>query len=1445
MKSQNKMLAFAAVLALALTAFALVPLAQDSDADAFAIDSVTVSEDGMTLSMVFNTTLAKGTAYTVYLDDEVITTQSVTFDAGISKIRVALTEALDDEEHVLTVDAGSVGTATYTINGETPVPPVVTECTVGFDIELLTVYYDGGKFLNDGDSVDAGTVITLKATLPTGQELTSITAVYEDGTTEEVSEGTYTVTKDVEFVVAYEPEEYTLTIVEETAKVCDEDGEELETGATVTFGQTLTVEAAEFEGKYVYDSKISGLEENDDGTYTVDGEVSVEFLYKEIEYFDLTFTKTDGVVYKLDGEEVSGTVKKVEIDTVLTVVPADGYEYTDSFAVKIDGKEIEYDVGYHVQQGGIVTVSGIEEIDYKNATLSGDVVGETVFADYQIVTVSGTCTLTEGAKVLVNGKLVIPEGATLTVKAGAVLVAMQAEIAGNLVIEAEDEDEGIGAAAVSLGVGGNGLLYDDLTGIKAGGKSVITGTIQADGYLNNFGAMEISGTLVVGETGEFGSFDEDIVSFIPDYEDASVAVSGTVEIYGFSYAVYQNKGTIVFDSEVEYGTGINTVNMLADGAVLSVVNYAFDDTYSTLTVTDEGTELSSTVKVGSDKANVIGLGLTEISDDTVATVSGLKIVQSIAKIGSADSSILSVSGEVSISADAKEDMEVEKPEAKAALALNGTTRIAVSDDLVVKAGIAVTNSGNLYVSGSADLSAVTFTNSKKVDVVESGILKTATQVAGTINATEYKTTVSSKDVYNYVTIGTALTTVNQDNNTIKALTVLGDQTLAAGNTLPADVTLEIKGKLSIGTENGADVQLTLADGSALKGTGKVIVNGTLYAENYSNVASQIRGGIASDVLTQEMDGKKIVKDGWAKWTNIYTALTEAAEGETVKVTRGITDDDGYTDVTKDIVIPAGVTLKVEIGKAPLLLKNGVTMTVKGTLDTEADVYAETMFGTTAMKVTGDNAKLSSAIVVEGYILTVAEVAYGNSTPGTNVAMTDGAPIYGAYYTMDGKYVISSVAGAVAEIADIDSDIVVNGVVSADVSFVGTTACKVITVGKVVVKDMDNENVNTVLSGNIVLDGASLTAEGTYKGTVSVGEAVVTLEAAGFTAADVEDKLVLSGTVTGKTVEITAGTVTGKMTTEVKVKVASGATLAADGAYVKNMAVEGTLSIAKEKRFTATGTVSLTGAIVAEEDSVATIAVLDAGVTGTDYTGAAVTVTGKVAITGQIFASTSAVIDEQTTKDLKSTTYYVDTTAFLVIYDASGSYKIYSVTKKVPVENAYFDGEWNDKDQKTVADDAVIGSPSAVYANVVYEIYNVIIKADKGVDNIYLNGQAMSRGTVSDGDYTYEAFYTLGLKAGTYTVKASLANGYDGTATLYIDGNKQSSLSITASGNPADGETEVQIVGQLSGIEKSGYVDPVEPVKSDDGLKVTDYLLIVLVILVVILAVIVALRLMRS
>ena len=137
------------------------------------------------------------------------------------------------------------------------------------------------------------------------------------------------------------------------------------------------------------------------------------------------------------------------------------------------------------------------------------------------------------------------------------------------------------------------------------------------------------------------------------------------------------------------------------------------------------------------------------------------------------------------------------------------------------------------------------------------------------------------------------------------------------------------------------------------------------------------------------------------------------------------------------------------------------------------------------------------------------------------------------------------------------------------------------------------------------------------------------------------------------------------------------------------------------------------------------------------------------------------------------------------------------------------------------------------------MYNITVLANEGIDDVFIGGILMAHGNSNS--------HFAVVKAGTYEITYKLANGYTGTAKLYVDGKAQSGMTFTTSGTPEDGES-INYTLQISGIEKSGFVpeSPDAPAEEkDEGMALTDILLIVLVILAAILVVIVAIRMMRS
>ena len=251
------------------------------------------------------------------------------------------------------------------------------------------------------------------------------------------------------------------------------------------------------------------------------------------------------------------------------------------------------------------------------------------------------------------------------------------------------------------------------------------------------------------------------------------------------------------------------------------------------------------------------------------------------------------------------------------------------------------------------------------------------------------------------------------------------------------------------------------------------------------------------------------------------------------------------------------------------------------------------------------------------------------------------------------------------------------------------------------------------------------------------------------------------------------------------------------------------------------------------------------------TGAAASFSGPITINvgKKILVSADASVDDSfkaSVKDYKSTEFYVQGSLWFTAF-ANGE-DVSITVNKIPVENVDLIGWAKTEGDKSDCHMTNTIGTSKLYAVIEIQVYKIVIKADEGIDNVYLDGQLMTYGQVFEYDEdrdiksAYYA-YTATVAAGDHKVTYTLKNGYSGEATLYSDGKAVAGNTIKSAGD----FTEPSVF-TLSGIQKSGYVDPTPVTPSedkDDGLTITDYLLIVLVVLIVIMAVIVAMRLMRS
>ena len=1152
-----------------------------------------------------------------------------------------------------------------------------------------------------------------------------------------------------------------------------------------------------------------------------------------------------------------------------------------------------------------VTVGGISDV------------GKTVFSAKNVVTVNKSWTLIDGSDVIINGKLVIPEGATLTIQSGAKLTIDNNavfEIEGTLVIEEAEE----GAPAEW------GLIVK-MGEVRISNNVTVNGPVAVEEY----GKLTIGqdGTLIIGTEGSLKTIAGSKVT---------VDASGTLQVNGqFDGATIYNKGTVIINTDKK-ATADTTVIQGADGAVVDVLKYTVkggERSTAKLIVKDDGMIFqtykkdgeSINVTVGTNNSIQIVPGFAFDTTATVAdgdsdytnytvSVAGVKVVSVVSSDATTTtfennsvnagkglynqkqySKTLDVAGTVSVSVAYVGDGTSKVTKPTAAVNFNsakdendkGKSSIAVSGALELQSGVTVDNAtGTLAVTGT-----VVAQTGAEYKNTTSGTASGAAKVTGegeisnvkaltNVTATEYVTKAkdsTGKEVstYHYVNIDKALAVLSAEGSAVKSAKLMADQTVTADATVPEGATLDISNfKLTVG-KAGKDTALTFADGSVLKGAaaGTITVNGVLKALNKSNV-KVADDKIESDVKTEQVDENgKPVKNGWVQWTNVTAALNGAESGSTVTVTGAEVKISANTNV-KD-----GVTLVVPSGST-LLLQPGITLTIDGILKLDGDIKAPA-FDLTAMNLTATAGnKYSSTIVVNGTLMSSAPIAYGNGTTSTSKDATSSiltvggvAPIAGAYYSMDGYNVISSVAVAQSNAAKIENYLVtIHGKVNAgDVSFTGTDNFNKIIVSADATESesLNNGKIGTAFTfSSLALTGvefeiASTGTAGYATGSLVFGDVSLALkDVTGLKAKVADSKVVLDGTVdlskTGASFAVskgtayTAATFTVTDTTKKNTFAVSADAVLEAGANntgdIASLTVDGVLAVPTGKGMTViylkvNGTVNVDAATLTSVAGKLSVTNATIGDVGKTKVGAVATFNGPIATSGVVIISSAAVVDDAFTASLPTTKteYYVDGKVWFTAYG------IGSVTPgKIPVDNVKPAG-WSKTEGGTAEKDAdgnikttFATSYEKLYALYETQVYKIVVKADEGIADVYLNGQAMAYGLVNNGESGYYYAYSATVAAGDYKVTYTLKNGWSGDAKLA--GDNVSGMSFKVSG-----DYFADKVYQLSGIEKSGYVEPVTPSedKDDDGLTITDYLLIVLVVLIVIMAVIVAMRLMRS
>ena len=1054
-------------------------------------------------------------------------------------------------------------------------------------------------------------------------------------------------------------------------------------------------------------------------------------------------------------------------------------------------------------------------------TINDDINSSNVYGQTQTVVIGSTLDIVSGTTIKIQGQFVVNEGVTLTIQNGATLIidgpTSVMDVNGNIIVEDGGTLEVRNSQAVDIA--GSIDIYGTMS---VGANGIVT--VQENGNVT----VAVGGELVVAA-------------------GTTVKAGATVDILGkFEISAIENAGTINLTGAVMNGASIITLD---DGGVVNVNSFTVGKTNSQGSATSN---VTLTIQDKAGTANAIRFGNTDITDET--GFSGTVVTAE--KTGTTEKPVytLYVSGSI-----AGVDSSVAQNNDTFEASVSGTG-VAVAGDLTLGEGVTLTVSGSakLTVGGTvtATASKSKITNNGTIDVTGTVTVLSGAALGGTVNAAYYSLAVTGTTTP--TTVYTTFEDAVQSGATRVTVGVGTGSvvTVRESVTVPGTVTnVTVTGTMNVGATDNRDITVTVRDGSRV--TGKIVVRATMTFENSRND----NASVISDVVINESPART--------YTNLYTALASGAETVTLA---------GPVTLTSNITVPEGTTLVVPAGTG-VQFNEGVTMTVNGAVQTAVDFTClddddgNTVTFTDKSASTTDN---TAKIVVNGKSMS-------SVTGRTDAGMYGLYKIPGAYYDISdstGAFtVIAPVAAAAAEAAAdiVDGSIVVYGEVSmGDVAFNGTA---------------DDDLIIDILgksTGNVTLSYATLDIDAQFTGSVST--AVGSIDLVNVTGIEVQDAYVevdgsdveymyltgtpapvdadvdasltvASGNVTVRAVDSgNALTIVETQVTEnnetvtvssVAFEVASGATLTVNGAVdVYDVTVNGTVTAVDGGRLVADYAYVFGTLTVAETDTAAKIGAGSAEIT-TLYVGldrkydnmTAATVDGQVGNVRLMVVSAESTVSEGLLDDFSaSTAFNVEGSVWFTAYASGNSVPV--TVDDVKVENALFIG-WSDEENgdaieaaNSTPEDVVyqttfnVGQYNTLYAVVDYEIYTVTITADAGIGTVAVDGKVLMK---SD-----NVFIITGLTAGSHTIDYILNSGFEGTPTITVNGTAITGNTFTLSGTD-DLTVEISIYGTQPAAPSQGG----STASGDDGLGLTDYLLIILVILIVIMAIIVAMRLMRS
>ena len=1089
-----------------------------------------------------------------------------------------------------------------------------------------------------------------------------------------------------------------------------------------------------------------------------------------------------------------------------------------------------------------------------NSATSDNITGDVMVGFGADLTLSGK--VTTGLKVQVYGTLIIAEGKTLTVDTGAEIVTYSGSDiivngtlnnAGTITIASSAKLDVNGTMIVSNSYGAAVLENGGVTTIdgtltllapnngmpanevKAGSgyNFIVNGTFTVNGKVS--GEIKDKGTIAVNGTSSGAS--------IRIYDDVSItitSVSGTLTITDDKIMMddYANDAGNAYKSNVEVSEG-NTISLTGvkgitvSEAVTSTVKDNVRYIWCDMSVSGNATLISTTGLENSVEDVIVFSGTPEVVGPSGSAKAGQIHVIDTLSLGKFIGIKVNASG-------------------------SDKTTVCVDGSLVATAEKAkINNLGIITVNGSMTTSD-----------------KTTGLISGTVNATVYTITNTTDGswIKTYANFEDAVAKISDAD--LKTIEVLGEVTASADAEIVSGQTVKISGTLTV----GKDATVTIKDGAKIDGGISYIkVKGTLIAENY-----------LADVKIKSITADVVSENGTARtYTSLAKALANAKAGDVITLSGAVT-------LSSDATIPEDVTVNSDY---LITISKNKVLTINGTLNISKKSDGEGI-------KTGnyDGTDKAGKVIVNGIVSVVkdSEPAILSAVSGAHYSKSIGATT--TQYVSN----VAAAAAAVDENLDSGKITIIGTVTAGDLTFTKPEKLDALVIE---VKDIAGDAKTSFSFDSITLVGAEFrtydfdsTITGTVIGASNGADAKIDLKAANAVIIKQEVEETASGNVDHLSIlaELVEGTVTisegiVEVSTGVAVggekvlfTIAEGATLvvpegAAIVAYTTgtndktaSIIVNGTLDVKKGVVYVgynnALGIIDVYGTMTVSESTdgviIGTYGTLNVYGTvevseeenkegkltnngvitvgeKTTTVGADAKITGPVKNTYGIVKVYSGSVDKilDGTDEMDPTSIYINGSLYMIVYGDANIRTVLNSEKFeiVGLDNPETIAEMNDVQLYTDAEmtDKItnprIGQYDALYTEFDAAEVKGTVTIGTGVD-VFIDGIKVTYGK----DYP--------LDVGTHTIDFGVISGYDGK-DVKITFNGQ---SVAKGGKIVITADMKDYVISVTGATPSEIVIP-EPTPSekDDGMGITEYLLIVLVVLAAILVVVVAIRMMRS